>query len=52
MKRLLIIAQAIVCLSEQQAIYAEIRNGYDNDIQKAQIKIDNLNDLQKLSTST
>ncbi len=42
MKRLCILTLAIVCLGLHQQTYAEIRNGYDNLLKAAQIKMDNL----------
>lgn len=42
MKRLCIITLAILCFGMYQHSYAEIRNGYDNLLKAAQIKMDNL----------
>ena len=47
MKRLFIITLAIVCLGVNKNTYAEIRNGYDNELKAAQLKMDNLNEIAK-----
>ena len=52
MKRLCIITLAIVCLGVYQETYAEIRNGYDIEIIKAEKWIHNLNEITQEVLST
>ncbi len=52
MKRLSIITLAIVCLGVHQENYAEIRNGYDEELKKSEKYIKNLTEIAKEVLST
>lgn len=47
MKRLCILTLAILCLGVNRNSYAEIRNGYDEEIKKTEKYIRNLNEIAK-----